>query len=182
MDTNYIRSNEQLSKYIEENGNPLFVFFYGGVYSQWYNSPFTVDGKKFLTAEHWMMFKKAETFKDDDIVKKIFTVEHPAEVKKLGRLVKNFDADKWAEVAFEYVVQGNVHKFSQNPEIRKLLEKNDGRVLVEASPTDRIWGIGVSEWDAKNAIPVKEWKGTNLLGYAIMEARARLKGNNQNEK
>lgn len=175
MEVNDIRSNEQLKEYIKENGKPPIVFFYGGVYSQWYNSPFTVDGEDYLTAEHWMMVKKAETFEDQESREKMFRVTHPAEAKKLGRKVKNFDPKKWEEVAFEHVVQGNVHKFEQNKQCRFVLEDEDGLVLVEASPSDKIWGIGYNTFDA-HRVTVDEWKGTNLLGYAIMEARSRIMG------
>jgi ribA/ribD-fused uncharacterized protein len=173
MNVNDIRSNEELKKYIKENGNPEFLFFYGGTYSQWWRAPFEVDGKYYYTSEHWMMAKKAETFGDKDALSKIFTNESPSDVKAFGRKVKNFDPKVWAEVAFEHVVQGNVHKFTQNHHDHEQLISDGDKVLVEASPYDKIWGIGFNEFTAPH-LSVDEWNGTNLLGYAIMEARKRI--------
>jgi ribA/ribD-fused uncharacterized protein len=173
MKVDDIRSNEQLKEYIKENGVPGFQFFYGGYYSQWNYSPFTVDGVEYLTAEHWMMVKKALTFNDEESAKEVLNVEHPSDAKKIGRKVKDFDPVKWGEVGFEYVVQGNVYKFEQNNDHLRVLEKDMGFVLVEASPSDNIWGIGVNEFNAPR-LTVDEWRGTNLLGYAIMEARTRI--------
>jgi ribA/ribD-fused uncharacterized protein len=87
--------------------------------------------------------------------------------------VRGFDADRWDAARWEIVVRGNLAKFRQNPELGAFLANTGDRVLVEASPVDRIWGIGLAEDDARAQDP-ERWRGINLLGFALMEARARL--------
>lgn len=97
----------------------------------------------------------------------------PQEIKALGRLVKDFDSDIWNDVAQDIVVKGNLHKFMQNPDLCQYLLGTERKVLVEASPYDTIWGIGMKESDAGIEDPYK-WKGLNLLGFALMEVRDKL--------
>ncbi|GAB3947884.1 NADAR family protein [Spirosoma harenae] len=141
--------------------------------SQWWVAPFVVDGVPYRTAEHYMMAEKARLFNDTDVLTKILTCQSPAEAKKLGRMVQNFDPVLWESHCFEIVVTGNFHKFSQNPDLRDYLLTTGNRILVEASPVDTIWGVGLAKGD-----PVIEnpslWKGKNLLGFALMEVRDRL--------
>lgn len=171
-----------LHQLIEENKENDFLFFWGhqpskdgmitkSCFSQWWISPFIVDEVKYYSAEHWMMAKKAELFKDEEQLKNILNDPSPANVKKYGRKVKNFDPVLWEENAYKIVVEGNEYKFSQNPELRNFLLSTENKVIVEASPFDKIWGIGT----AKHLTDPKEWKGTNLLGFALMEVRDQLK-------
>ncbi|MEW2422798.1 NADAR family protein [Streptomyces nigra] len=142
--------------------------------SQWWPSPFTVDGVRYATAEHWMMAGKARLFRDAEAERLVLAAEHPAEAKKAGRLVRGFDDAVWARERFRIVVEGSVHKFAAHPELRGFLLGTGERVLVEASPLDRVWGIGLAATDQGAGDP-ERWKGPNLLGFALMEARERLR-------
>jgi len=141
--------------------------------SQWYPAPFTLEGDRYATAEHYMMAEKARLFGDLDAASRILKVEHPSEAKKLGRGVRGFDEALWKERRFEVVVRGSIAKFAQNPELGSFLKGTGSRVLVEASPKDTIWGIGLSEKNPHAQSPL-EWRGLNLLGFALMMARAQL--------
>ncbi|MEZ4318460.1 MAG: NADAR family protein [Myxococcota bacterium] len=138
--------------------------------SQWFPAGFTVDGVHYSTAEHWMMAGKARLFGDDETLAAILRAPDPASAKQLGRRVRDFDAGRWRAHAYGHVRDGNVQKFRQNPRLREWLRGTAGKVLVEASPSDPIWGIGLSADDPRCA-DVATWQGTNWLGFAIMEAR-----------
>lgn len=173
-------------------GEPVkYIFFWGHtprpneeigkfIFSQWYESPFTVDEIIYPTSEHWMMAKKALLFKDEETFRKILAAEKPPEAKSLGRQVANYDDALWNERKYEIVRQGNIHKFGQNPALKKYLLGTEDRVIVEASPVDAIWGIGMAQ-DHKNINNPELWRGENLLGFAIMEARDYLKTDNFSE-
>ncbi|MEG3631369.1 NADAR family protein [Streptomyces sp. C6-003] len=143
--------------------------------SQWWPSPFTVDGVDYATAEHWMMAAKARLFQDAEAERRILAARHPAQAKKAGRLVRGFDEESWARERFGIVVEGSVRKFSADPGLRGFLLGTGERVLVEASPVDRVWGIGLAADDEAAADP-ERWRGPNLLGFALMAARDRLQG------
>ncbi|MGW5199550.1 NADAR family protein [Streptomyces spiralis] len=142
--------------------------------SQWWPSPFTVEGVMYATAEHWMMAGKARLFGDAEAERRALAAGHPSLAKKAGRLVRGFDEDIWARERFRIVVAGSVHKFAADPELREFLLGTGDRVLVEASPVDRVWGIGLAADDEAAADP-ERWRGPNLLGFALMEARHRLR-------
>jgi len=174
-------------KYNIENIAPesKFLFFWGHqpskdgtitktCFSQWWLSSFEVDNITYKTAEHWMMAKKAELFDDQEILAKIIACKSPAEAKKLGRKVRNYDDKIWLENRFEIVKKGNYHKFSQNKDLSEFLINTNERVIVEGSPVDPIWGIGMAE-DHKDVLIPEKWKGLNLLGFALMEVRDELK-------
>jgi ribA/ribD-fused uncharacterized protein len=157
----------------------VFLFFWKtvparpGCLSQWWQQPFTVDGVEYGSAEHWMMAGKARLFGDDDALGRILAAEHPALVKKLGQGVRDFDDETWKANRFEIVVAGNRAKFGSDPDLASYLVGTGDRVLVEASPLDRIWGIGLAEDDPRASDPAR-WQGLNLLGKALMEVRAAL--------
>jgi len=170
-----------LKEKIEAEENLKFIFFWGHAnkyneevgkfcFSQWYESPFIVESVLYTTSEHWMMAQKAKLFNDQKIFKKIISSDKPGEVKELGRQVVGFNETKWNENRFEIVKQGNIHKFTQNPKLEEYLLKTENRILVEASPVDTIWGIGLTQ-DSKDINNVNAWRGLNLLGFALMEAR-----------
>ena len=161
-----------------------YVFFWGhrpqrdgsigaGCLSQWWPSAFTVDGVNFATAEHYMMWRKALLFGDDESARRILTASHPRQAKMLGRRVRDFDEQTWVAERYAIVVDAGVAKFGQSSELRDFLLGTGRRVLVEASPTDRVWGIGLAATDERSADPAR-WRGLNLLGFALMEARERL--------
>ena len=137
---------------------------------QWWESRFQMDGVEYTCAEQFMMAEKARLFGDQEMLDKIMVTSYPREMKAYGRAVKGFDKDLWDSSCYEIVKRGNQAKFSQNPELLRFLTGTGTRILVEASPRDRIWGIGMgrSNPDAEN--PLK-WKGTNLLGFALTEVR-----------
>ncbi|CAM5666318.1 NADAR family protein [Streptomyces aurantiogriseus] len=143
--------------------------------SQWWPSPFVVDGVTYATAEHWMMAGKARLFGDAEAEKRALAAEHPSQAKKAGRLVRDFDEATWERERFRIVVEGSVHKFAAHPELRTFLLNTGDRILVEASPVDRVWGIGLAADDEAASHP-ERWRGPNLLGFALMEARERLRG------
>lgn len=142
--------------------------------SQWWPAPFVVDDIAYATAEHWMMAEKARLFGDRDAERAAIDAGHPAEAKAAGRLVRAFDDGVWVRHRFGIVVQGSLHKFGQHDALRDYLLGTGERVLVEASPRDRIWGIGLGATDER-ATDAAQWRGENLLGFALMEARARLR-------
>ncbi|MFD8738517.1 NADAR family protein [Streptomyces sp. NPDC059618] len=143
--------------------------------SQWWPSPFVVGGVSYATAEHWMMASKARLFGDAEAEERAVGAANPALAKKAGRLVRGFDEAVWERERFGIVVEGSVHKFAADPGLRTFLLGTEGRVLVEASPMDRIWGIGLAADDERAADP-RRWRGANLLGFALMEAREQLRG------
>ena len=178
------RSREQLAAVMAAGARPKWLMFWGhqpqrdgsagaGSLSQWWPAPFTVDGVRYATAEHWMMAGKARLFGDEASVPPILAARTPAEAKNLGRLVRGFDEERWKAARFELVVRGNVAKFGQDPELRGYLLGTRSRVLVEASPRDRVWGIGLGAANEHATVP-ERWRGLNLLGFALMEARERL--------
>ncbi|MFU8871705.1 NADAR family protein [Micromonospora sp. SL4-19] len=144
-----------------------------GCLSQWWPAPFTVDGRTYATAEQWMMWRKANLFGDTETAERVLAAGHPQRAKALGRQVRGFDEATWVSCRYEIVVAGSVAKFGQHEELKRFLLGTGERVLVEASPVDRIWGIGLAADDPRAADPAR-WRGENLLGFALMDARAAL--------
>jgi ribA/ribD-fused uncharacterized protein len=142
--------------------------------SQWFPAPFTVNGVTYKTAEHWMMAEKARLFGDTEMLAEIIEAQGPHETKKLGRKVRNFDADTWSVNCFGIVVKGNVEKFRQNDEMLQFLLSTGNAILVEAAPRDQIWGIGLGEHNERARDPV-QWRGRNLLGFVLTDVRTRLR-------
>lgn len=172
-------------KLIQANRKNKFLFFWGhrpnrdghitkSCFSQWWEREFTVDGVVYSSAEHWMMAEKAELFDDPDTKQLILQAKTPGEAKKLGRKVKNFNPEKWDSEKYSIVMNGNLHKFQQDLDLKEYLLSTNSRVLVEASPVDPIWGIGLAA-DNEAALHPIRWKGQNLLGFALMEVRDILK-------
>jgi ribA/ribD-fused uncharacterized protein len=157
-----------------------YVFFWGhqpgknGVsascFSQWYSAPFVVDNQRYPTAEHYMMAEKAALFGDHATRTQVLEAPNPGAAKALGRQVRGFDEAVWLENRFSIVARANEAKFAQNPELGQFLKQTGSRVLVEASPVDRIWGIGLAQDDEKANNP-NLWRGLNLLGFALMRVR-----------
>ncbi|GGG55902.1 NADAR family protein [Hymenobacter glacieicola] len=141
--------------------------------SQWWLADFVVHGLTYRSAEQWMMAEKARLFNDVATLARILAVQSPAEAKKLGREVHGFDPLIWEAQKYAIVKTGNQHKFSQNTDLRAFLLATNDRVLVEASPVDPIWGIGLAA-DAPHVENPEQWQGENLLGFALMEVRDKL--------
>ncbi|HEX4817616.1 MAG TPA: NADAR family protein [Nonomuraea sp.] len=168
----------------ERSGRQLkYLYFWGhqpspggvgrGCLSQWWPVTFTDGAHTYASAEHYMMAHKAWLFGDDESAAKILAAGHPRAAKELGRGVRGFDEATWAARRFDLVVRGNVAKFGQHAELRAYLLGTSNRVLVEASPRDRVWGIGLAATDDRAATP-STWQGLNLLGFALMAARDTL--------
>lgn len=151
-----------------------FVFFWMGWASQWNTDGFVIDGQRYRCAEQWMMAEKARFFGDEVARKEILKATHPREMKSLGRDVRGFDKKRWAAVCKDIVAKGNLAKFTQNPELRQLLLATGDKILVEASPKDAIWGIGLAADDPRALEPSK-WLGTNWLGEVLMRVRKELR-------
>lgn len=149
------------------------VYFWSGIYSQWHKSDFTIDGNKFTTAEQYMMYKKALLFEDEEVANAIMRTNNPREQKALGRKVRNFNTDTWNKVCREYVYEANYAKFTQNPQMLDELFRTGKKLIVEASPKDIIWGIGL-HYDDERIHDKSQWKGKNWLGEAIMRVREQL--------
>ncbi|MGH7175310.1 MAG: NADAR family protein, partial [Minisyncoccia bacterium] len=107
-----------------------FLPFFGGVFSQWFRTPFDIDGVTYNCAEQWMMACKARHFGDEATLKRIMKAGHPADQKRLGRTVVDFKVEEWNRVARDYVYQGNYAKFTQDPELLKCLLNTRGTTLV----------------------------------------------------
>ena len=178
-------SNEWLLDRLASGESFDYVYFWGhrpakdgritkSCLSQWYASPFTHEGRTYATAEHWMMWHKARIAGRPDIAEDILTDPDPRRAKALGREAAGPRNPTWDAQKYPLVVQGNVLKFEQNLQERIFLYDTGLDVLVEASPFDPQWGIGMDQQTAEGLHP-REWKGTNLLGYALMEAREELR-------
>lgn len=165
---------KDLQKRYASGKNIEFEFFWKGPFSQWDRTGFTVAGVYYNTAEHWMMAQKAIIFNDSEALERIIKAKHPKEAKDLGRKVKGFNEGVWNKYRYASVLSGNKYKFTQNKEYHDILMATGDKVLVEASPVDTIWGIGLAEEDNNANNPLK-WKGLNLLGFVLTDLREQLK-------
>lgn len=164
--------------------NLEYIFFWGHTqtkdksitkccFSQWWLSDFFINEQKYLCMEQYMMAEKARLFEDKDIEIKILESAKQGTIKALGRKVKNFDETIWNKYKYSIVLNGNYQKFTQNKELKDFLIASKNKIIVEASPYDKIWGIGMSIEDENIENPMM-WKGQNLLGFALMEVRNSL--------
>jgi ribA/ribD-fused uncharacterized protein len=173
-----VEEEKELNKKIKKSYvNSDFHFFWGkkSMLSQWYPSEFKdVNGQQYNTSEQYMMVKKAVLFDDTVAAEKLLDTVDPKMCKKIGRKVQGFDAKVWNKTKEKIVLDGNMYKFNQNPRTLEFLLGTGDKWLVEASPYDKVWGIGM---DSKNpdCIYPEKWKGLNLLGKALMIAREQLK-------
>ena len=183
--TGTIDSQDALVRQVRAGAKIKYLHFWGhrarpdgrvgaSCLSQWWPSPFVVDGVTYATAEHWMMAAKARLFEDQEAERRVLAAGHPSQAKNAGRLVRGFDEQTWRRERFGIVVEGSVHKFTAHEDLREFLLNTGDRVLVEASPVDRVWGIGLAADDEAANNP-ERWRGPNLLGFALMGARDRLR-------
>lgn len=151
-----------------------FVFFWKGWPSQWSRSTFRVDGVTYNCCEQFMMAEKARLFGDDVRLAQILQSKSPREQKALGRAVENFDELAWNRVCRDVVYRGNLARFTQDDRLAALLLATGDKTIVEASPQDCIWGIGLSATDPAAQDPSR-WPGTNWLGIALMQVRETIR-------
>ncbi len=151
-----------------------FIFFYGSFYSQWAIRDMEIDDITFNCCEQYMMVCKARLFNDIEAVADIMHHANPRKQKEVGRKVKNFNKDKWEEIARDVVYKANYAKFTQHEDLKEKLLATGDKIIVEASPWDHIWGIGMRVSDPGITNP-KNWEGTNWLGEAIMAVRKVLR-------
>lgn len=156
-----------------------FVAFYladqpNGYLSNWYPAPFDLNGLHFENTEQYLMYRKALQFEDVEIAMQILQDGAPDRVKRLGRQVRGYVDAIWTGVRQVALLPGLLAKFSQNPQLRKQLLDTGDALLAECSPTDRVWGIGLS-MDAPDCLVPERWRGANLLGALLMEVRAQLR-------
>ena len=156
------------------------VYFWGEFLSNWYPARFTEarEGKtlEFFNSEQYFMYEKAKAFGDEEIAMRIlFEGKNPKQAKSLGRKVKGYNDEVWNKMRYKVMLRANLLKYLQNKDIEKLLlnEEFDGKNFVEASPIDRIWGIGCDEATALD--DESNWNGQNLLGKVLDEVRDILK-------
>jgi ribA/ribD-fused uncharacterized protein len=180
-----VRDMQSLTLAIAASASPSFLFFWlpthdrsapdKGCLSQWHEVLFTVEGRRYPTAEHFMMAHKAALFGNEAVRTQILRAPTLNQVKKLGRQVANFDEATWMRERVAIVVAGNQVKFSQHPGLRAFLLGTDNQVLVEASPLDRIWGIGLAD-DHPNAVRPAALERTELVGFSINESARPFEG------
>lgn len=180
-----MRSVDELRAAIEQGATFTYLPFYGhkpepdgsvgaGCLSQWWpESPFTDGGNTFATAEHYMMWRKATMFGDHGTAEKILAAPTPKEAKALGRQASGFDQTAWEASRYDIVVAAGRLKFGQHDDLRAFLLSTGDQILVEASPRDRIWGIGLGRNNPAAHDPT-QWRGLNLLGFALGEVRDAL--------
>jgi len=165
-----VRNVAELCELSDAGEQPEYLMFWGhrpsadggvgrGCLSQWWPAPFTVDGVVYPTAEHFMMASKALLFGDSGAAEQIVRAADPGAAKALGRQVRGFDEQVWAGQRFGVVVVGNLAKFSQHPQLGQFLLASGDLVLAEASPRDRVWGIGLAAGDERAASP-RTWQGS----------------------
>jgi len=145
------------------------IVFSGDFYSQFYKSPMIIDNINFVCCEQWMMYSKALYFNDNETAELIMNAEEPKEHKKLGRLVKNYNDDKWLMVCNDIVYKGNYAKFTQNLELKEKLLNTGDKLIAEGQPYDKRWGTGLNMEDTIKT-PMEQW-AENRLGNIIMEVR-----------
>ncbi len=175
---------DELKTLVASGTRPRYLFFWGHTakrpeavgaecLSQWYGAPFQVDGATYPTAEHYMMAAKARLFGDTEREAEVYEAPSPGAAKAIGRRVRGFRDDVWKRERMGIVIRANLAKFEAHEELGTFLISTKNRVLVEASPRDRIWGIGLSAANPKAENP-RTWRGQNLLGFALMEVRQQL--------
>jgi len=147
-----------------------FTLFWNGIFSQWHACKFKVDGIEYNSAEQYMMYSKARLMGNTKYEELIMNTKHPREQKKLGREIPDFDIKEWNIIAKDKVFIANYAKFTQNSNLLAELMYTRGTTLVEASPYDKIWGIGLKEDDPR-ALDRNTWQGTNWLGDVLTKVR-----------
>lgn len=158
-----------------------YVFFWAGPFSNWESCYFYWSvggiGAKFNCSEQAMMAAKANLFGDTESQRAIMRSHDPAEQKAFGRQVRGYVEDEWVKVREEISDSFLLRKFYQNPELKQILLDTGDKIIVEASPYDKVWGIGMGVNNYPDILDQSKWKGQNLLGESLMRVRTRLRDN-----
>jgi ribA/ribD-fused uncharacterized protein len=150
-----------------------YVFFWGSEFSNWFACKFRYKSITFFNSEQAFMWEKAVFFGDMESAEKILKTPSPSECKALGKKVKNFDAAIWLTEGYKVMFSVNLAKFNQNHRLKDTLISTGNKIIVEASPYDVIWGIGLGSEDDR-CLDETQWRGQNLLGKVLMDVRKRL--------
>ena len=153
--------------------NDSMVWFWYGPISNFWPCKFTENGIEYNCSEQYFMAQKAKLFNDTYTENEIMKVHSPKFQKRLGRTVDNFNQSVWDSNCEEIMIRANRLKYSQNPELKQLLVNTGNKEIVEASPYDKIWGIGLNPYDP-NVEDKTKWKGENKLGKCLMVVRDEL--------
>jgi ribA/ribD-fused uncharacterized protein len=162
----------------DENNRHAYLFLWcGQCFSNWHHSPNQfvdpITELSFNSTEQYFMWAKATFFGDKEIADLVVKELDQRKIKELGRKIKNYNNDAWECVRFGFMVYANYLKYSQNASMGNELLSTQGKILVEASPYDTIWGVGLGENDP-HILSEENWKGRNLLGKALMKVRTML--------
>ena len=162
---------------MKRDGNYTFYWGSNSPFSNFYtgdDTKFTIDGTTYSCGEQYFQHTKAKVFGDNETASHILKETNPANMKRLGKQVKGYKQSKWLEVAPELIQRGTEEKFRQNPRLLQFLLETKDTTLVEATSKDLIWGCGV-DFHSKNLSDQSTWKGQNLMGKILVEARKNLK-------
>lgn len=151
-----------------------YIFFYKDWLSNFQRTYFEYKDHEFTSTEQAFMYMKAMFFQDYESAINILDSKTPNDARLLGRKVKGYDDKKWSEVRYKIFYDLNLIKYTTDMKLQRMLldPKFDGKIFVEASPIDRIWGIGISE-DKDPEYKEHEW-GRNFLGKIITNIRNRI--------
>jgi ribA/ribD-fused uncharacterized protein len=152
-----------------------FIFYFGqeSVFSHWFKCSFSINSQDFCCAEQYIMYRKAVLFNDVEIAKKILNSSNPARHRYLGKQVGGFDKRLWQQHCKQFAFDGNLSKFAQSSVLTNILLQTTGKSFAEASPYDRIWGIGLSMKNPK-IYDRSQWRGRNWAGEVLQSVRAKL--------
>jgi len=149
-----------------------FIFYFGeeSVFSHWFKCSFSINNQSFCCVEQYLMYQKARLFNDAEIAKRILNSSNPARHHHLGKKVAGFNKQSWQQKCRQFAFDGNYGKFTQNSILLETLLQTEGKNFAEASPYDRLWGIGLSMKNPK-IYDRSQWRGRNWAGEVLQSVR-----------
>lgn len=153
-----------------------YCFFWrsGSPFSNFHPAEYEYDGNVFTCSEQGFMHSKAVLFGDHAIAEEILKTTSPMKIKQLGRQVRGFKEKTWKNARVDIMYQHCFAKFAQNEHLKEALMRTKDKAMVEASPSDAVWGIGLNEDKARRRAP-ETWRGQNLLGQVLDRVREELR-------